>query len=143
MFLQELGRIEAEAFLTLASEMIEDDGIVSVEEDDLLEQYQHELNIPDFTYDAAACNAARNTLGNLDDVTKRKVYMELYSIAICDHFEDVSERMTMNALRDALGLDDHICSALETCVYDLYSVYAEIDNALQLEPSPIRVELPK
>jgi hypothetical protein len=67
----------------------------------------------------------------------------LYSIAICDHFEDVSERMTMNALRDALGLDDNICSALETCVYDLYSVYAEIDNALQLEPSPIRVELPK
>ena len=39
MFLQELGKIEAEAFLTLASEMIEDDGIVTVEEDQLMEQY--------------------------------------------------------------------------------------------------------
>lgn len=140
MFLQELGRIEAEAFLTLASEMIEDDGIITLEEDHLIEQYMRDLRIPDFSYDAAACNAARDTLAQLDEVLKRKVYMELYSIAISDHFEDVSERITMNALRDAFQLDAHICSALETCVSDLYSVYAEIDQALKLEPSPIHVE---
>ncbi len=141
MFLQELGKIEAEAFLTLANEMIEDDGIVSAEEDGLIERYQMELNCPGFSYDAAACNAARNTLAELDDITKRKIYMELYSIAICDNFEDKTERMTLNALRDAFQLDAHICSALESCVFDLYSVYTEIDRALQLEPSPIHVEV--
>lgn len=141
MFLHELGKIEAEAFLTLASEMIEDDGLVSEEEDKLMAQYQAELNCPSFSYDCAACNAARDTLAQLDDITKRKVYMELYSIAVCDNFEDKSERISLNALRDALGLDGHICSALESCVCDLYSVYAEIDRALGLEPSPIHVKV--
>ena len=141
MFLQELGKIEAEAFLTLASEMIEDDSIVTAEEEQLMEKYMNELRVPDFSYDEAACNAARALLSELDDVLKRKVYMELYSIAICDHFEDVTERLTMNKLRDSFGFDDHICCALETCVCDLYSVYAEIDNALQVPPSPIHVEV--
>lgn len=141
MFLHELGKFEAEAFLTLANEMIEDDGIVSEEEDKLMSQYQKELGVTSFSYDCAACNAARNTLAQLDDITKRKVYMELYSVAICDNFEDKTERISLNALRDALGLDGHICSALEACVFDLYSVYAEIDRALALEPSPIHVEV--
>ena len=140
MFLHELGKIEAEAFLTLASELIEDDGIVEAAEAKLISQYQRDLHCPTFSYDPAACNAARNTLAQLDDLTKRKVYMELFSVAICDNSEDKTERISLNALRDAFELDSHICGALEACVYDLYSVYSQIDRALTLEPSPMHVE---
>ena len=42
LFLHEFERIEAEAFLTLAAEMIEEDGIVTAEEDALLEKKKAE-----------------------------------------------------------------------------------------------------
>ncbi len=135
MFLQELGPIEAEAFLTLACEMIEDDGIICLEENDLLDQYQKELGITGFSFDPTAAAAARHTLAQLDEVAKRKVYMELFSIAVCDCEEDVTERITLTSIRDALALSPHVCSELESCVYDLYSVYDEIEEALELDLS--------
>lgn len=140
MFLHEFDRIEAEAFLTLASELIEDDGIITADEDKKLAEYARALGVRDFVYDAAACAAARDTLAQLNEVSKRKVYMEMYSFAICDGFEDPSERLSLNMLRDALELDAHICSLLESGVRDLYSVYEQIEDALGAEPAPVRVE---
>lgn len=140
LFLHEFARIEAEAFLTLASEMIEEDGIVTAEEDALLAEYAASLRVPGFTYDAAAAAAARDTMAQLNEVSKRKVYMELYTFAICDGFEDPSERRALNELREALELDAHICRKLETCARDLYGIYAEIENVLGAEPSPVKVE---
>ena len=140
LFLHEFERIEAEAFLTLASEMIEEDGIVTAEEDALLAEYAASLKVPGFTYDAAAAAAARDTMAQLNEVSKRKVYMELYSFAVCDEFEDPAERRALNELREALGLDAHICSKLEACAQDLFSVYGAIEEALTAEPSPIVVE---
>ncbi|MBQ9906640.1 MAG: hypothetical protein IJM46_07705 [Oscillospiraceae bacterium] len=140
LFLHEFARIEAEAFLTLASEMIEEDGIVTAEEDALLAEYAASLRVTGFTYDAAAAAAARDTMAQLNEVSKRKVYMELYTFAICDGFEDPSERRALNELREALDLDAHICHKLETCARDLYGVYAEIEDVLGADPSPVRVE---
>lgn len=140
LFLHEFERIEAEAFLTLAAEMIEEDGIVTADEDALLEEYAEGLGIRGFVYDAAASAAARDTMAQLNEVSKRKVYMELYSFAIVDGVEDPSERRALNELREALALDAHICRKLETCVRDLYSVYNAIEEALGAEPSPIVVE---
>jgi uncharacterized membrane protein YebE (DUF533 family) len=138
--LHQLNPIEAEAFLTLASELIEDDGVITAEEDALLEEYKEALRQPTFTYDPAATAMARDTLAQLNEVSKRKVYMELYSFAICDEFEDPAERRALNELREALGLDAHICSKLEACAQDLFSVYNSIEEALTAEPSPIVVE---
>ena len=140
LFLHEFERIEAEAFLTLASEMIEEDGVVTAEEDALLADYAEALGVFSFTYDPAAAAAARDTMAQLNEVSKRKVYMELYSFAICDEFEDPAERRALNELREALGLDAHICSKLEACAQDLFSVYGAIEEALTAEPSPIVVE---
>lgn len=140
LFLHEFERIEAEAFLTLASEMIEEDGIITAEEDALLTEYAVALGVPGFTYDAAAAAAARDTMAQLNEVSKRKVYMELYTFAICDEFEDPSERRALNELREALDLDAHICHKLEVCARDLFGVYAEIENVLSADPSPIKVE---
>lgn len=136
MFISEFGRIEAEAFLTIASELVEEDGIVSAEEDSLLEEYKNAFGIPDFSYDSAAEAAARDTLAQLNETGKRKVYMEIFSFAVCDHFEHPSERRTLNELRDALGLDPRIVRKLEECVVDLNSVYAEIERALEEPAEP-------
>lgn len=140
LFLHEFERIEAEAFLTLASEMIEEDGVVTAEEDALLSEYAKALGIYGFTYDAAAAAAARDTLAQLNEVSKRKVYMELFSFAICDGVEDPAERRALNELRESLGLDHHIAGKLEDCAQDLFDVYDEIEDALGAEPSPINVE---
>ncbi len=140
LFLHEFERIEAEAFLTLAAEMIEEDEIVTAEEDALLMEYAAALRLPSFTFDAASTAAARDTMAQLNEVSKRKVYMELYMFAICDEFEAPSERRALNELRDALELDAHICNKIETCVRDLCSVRAEIEKVLGAAPSPIKVE---
>jgi tellurite resistance protein len=140
LFLHEFERIEAEAFLTLAAEMIEEDGIITAEEDALLDEYAKALGVYGFTYDAAAAAAARDTLAQLNDVSKRKAYMELYSFAICDGVEDPAERRALNELREALGIDEHIAGKLEACAQDLFDVYDEIEDALGADPSPIKVE---
>lgn len=133
MFLKSFGPIEARAFLTLASELIEDDGIIAPEEDVKLTSCAEDLGVKDFVYDPAACAAARDTLAQLNDVSRRKVYFEMYSFAVCDGFEDLSERRSLNLLRDALELDAHICSLIEESVNDLNGVYAQIERALTAE----------
>ncbi len=145
LFLHEFERIEAEAFLTLAAELIEEDGIVTAEEDTLLEEYAAALGVPDFTFDAAAAAAARFTMSQLNETSKRKVYMELYSFALCDGVEAPEERRALNTLRDALELDSHICKRLEECAEDLFAVYDEIEDALGAEPAGVTVtnELPQ
>ena len=140
MFLHQLEEYEANAFLTLAAEMIEDDGEITAEEDALLDEYKEALRCPTFVYDPTACAAARDILAQLNEVGKRKVYMELYNFAICDHFEDPAERRSLNELREAMQLDPHICRVLERCVRDLAGVYAEIERALEAEGSPIVVD---
>jgi len=145
LFLHEFERIEAEAFLTLASEMIEEDGVVTAEEDALLSEYARALGIPSFTFDAAAAAAARFTMSQLNETSKRKVYMEMYSFAVCDGFEAPEERRALNELRDALELDAHICKRLEECAEELFAVYDEIEETLAAEPAAITVknELPQ
>jgi len=64
----------------------------------------------------------------------------MFNFAVCDQFEDPAERRSLNALREALGLDEHITKKLEECVSDLYAVYAEIEHALEVDPSPIVVK---
>lgn len=133
MFLNEFGRIEAEAFLTLASEMIEEDGIVTPEEDAKLNEYIEAFGAQSFTYDAAACAAARDTLAQLNETGKRKVYMELYSFAIVDRFEAPEERRALNDLRDALGLSEEMCDMLEEATQKLYEAYDIIEAALEYQ----------
>ena len=140
LFLHEFEKIEAEAFLTLAAEMIEEDGVVSAEEDALLDEYANALGIIGFTYDAAAAAAARDTMAQLNEISKRKVYMELYSFAVCDGFEAPEERRALNELRDALELDPQICRRLEDCAEALFETYDEIEEVLGAEASPVTVE---
>ena len=136
LFLHEFEKIEAEAFLTLAAEMIEEDGVVTAEEDALLDEYANALGIIGFTYDAAA----RDTMAQLNEISKRKVYMELYSFAVCDGFEAPEERRALNELRDALELDPQICRRLEDCAEALFETYDEIEEVLGAEASPVTGE---
>lgn len=140
MFLHQLNPIEAEAFLTLAAELIEDDGVVAAEEDALLDEYMEVLHQPTFTYDPTATAAARDTMAQLNEVGKRKVYMELFNFAICDRNVDDSERRSLNALRDVMQLDGRICEELEACVRDLYNVYMRIENALEAKEPQVKVD---
>ena len=113
---------------------------MTAEEDAMLSEYAAALGVRGFLYDAAACAAARFTLSQLNEVSKRKVYMEMYSFAIADGFEDPSERRALITLQDALELDTHICTKLEACVIDLYNVYDQIEDALGAAPAPIDVK---
>lgn len=130
MFLEEFGPIEAEAFLTLAAEMIEEDGVATPEENAMLEEYTKALGVIGFTYDAAATAAARDTLAQLNEVSKRKVYMELYCFAMADGVEAPEQRRALNELRDALGLDEVVCARLEFAADELNSAYESIEAAL-------------
>ena len=130
MFLDEFGPIEAEAFLTLAADMIEEDGVVTEEESAMLDEYTRALGVIGFTYDACATAAARDTLAQLNEVSKRKVYMELYQFAMADGVEAPEERMAVNELRDALQLSEEVCEKLELAVNELNAAYVAIDAAL-------------
>ena len=133
MFLDEFGPIEAEAFLTLAADMIEENGIVTEEESAMLEEYTRALGVIGFTYDACATAAARDTLAQLNEVSKRKVYMELYQFAMADGVEAPEERLALNELRDALRLSESVCEKLELAVNELNAAYVAIDAALSAE----------
>ena len=145
LFLHEFEKIEAEAFLTLAADLIEEDGVVTASEDELLDEYAAALGVIGFTFDAAAVAAARDTMAQLNETSKRKVYMELYAFALSDGIETPDERRALNELSDALELNAAICKRLEACADDLFNVYDEIEEVLGAEPSPVAVtnELPQ
>lgn len=140
MFLDEFGPIEAEAFLTLAADMIEEDGVVTEEESAMLDEYTRALGVIGFTYDAAATAAARDTLAQLNEVSKRKVYMELYQFAMADGVEAPEQRLTLNELRDALALSEEVCEKLELAVNELNAAYVAVEDALSVDEEEAEAE---
>lgn len=84
MFLKELKPDQQYAFLELADIVAKADGIVTSEEEKLIQTYESEMQITTGSYQVQGISL-ENILGKFDDAKSRKIaYVEILALAMAD-----------------------------------------------------------
>lgn len=104
MFLKELSRDEAIAFMHLNSELVAADNVVNVEEKKLMEKFFKEMNIEN-ELDTLNLGEALGILKKSTQRVRDIVYFELIRLGLVDSDYRVSEAEFLEDISEDLGID--------------------------------------
>ncbi|MGL5616083.1 MAG: hypothetical protein ACRDD2_07650 [Sarcina sp.] len=104
MFLKELSRDEAIAFMHLNSELVAADNVVNVEEKELMEKFFKEMNI-EKELDTLNLGEALGILKKSTQRVRDIVYFELIRLGLVDSDYRISEAEFLEDISDDLGID--------------------------------------
>ena len=106
MFLGNLAENEKAAFLCLAENIIKADGITSDSETAILNNFIQELHIKD-EKSSLSVEESYNIFADSDELTRRGIYIELFSLAMADNTYDATEKdfLKIVSLRLNLSMD--------------------------------------
>lgn len=134
MFLQNLSIEEKLAYLVIATEVINVDKVLAVEEVQYMQDYMQEMLICDNAADddenLLSFDVAVSVFVNGSRETKLKVYMELYALVICDSIYAEEEKKILRKLQKLFEINDAKERQLENCIDELRKVYKQMENVL-------------
>lgn len=105
MFINELNKKEAVAFLSLVKKLAETDNAFLVEEFTLIKEYIKELNLDDEDYEILNLSDALGSFDNSKSRIKRIVYFELLGLALVDGKYDKEEIKFLNYVAGLLNIN--------------------------------------
>ena len=134
MLLKELNEKEAQAFLKLATEFINVDGKINIQEKQIINKYSKELNIVD-TENLGQVSDAKKVLAEATERVKNIVYFELLGIALVDGEYENTEIDFLEDLSNTFGIDRATKFRYANFYYDIDSMEnlseAELDEKLK------------
>lgn len=132
MFLNELTFKEKEAFVVVAKEVIEANDKIEQSEEELLNNYKNEMNLieDDIKNSMETPKTAKIILAAMGTNKKRKVYMELYALAICDGYYDKEEKTIINEIQSLFEISNSTKIKLQLCTDELNGVYKKISDTV-------------
>lgn len=104
MFINELNKKEAVAFLSLVKKLAEIDNAFLVEEFTLIKEYVKELNLVDEDYELVNLSDAFENFDNSNSRIKTIVYFELLGLALVDGKYDKEEIKFLNYVASLLNI---------------------------------------
>lgn len=131
MFLNELNKEEAMAFVNLISEFAESDNDFAEEEKELISRYKKELHINEGNIQTLSHDEIIKTLEKSSDRIKRIIYFELIGLALIDGEYQENEVDFLDNIAEKLGVSraNKIAFAnyffTYTDIYDLEKVNSE------------------
>jgi len=129
MFLQDLIEDEKAAFLELAHQVAQADGILSEAEDALIAAFAREMDIPAHAL-VPSGERAEKDIGELTAVfrseTSRKIaFMELLALTLSDNDYSPEEKTLLNKIRIGFGFDETHNEKCKAWVRKINEVYRE------------------
>ena len=126
MYLNYLSQEAKGAFWNLALNLIQDEGGIKDEEQQMMLSYQQEMGISDAG--SLRLESVDEAIGKLlaeTDATKRIVFFELLALANVDSDYSEDEREKMDFLQKSLGLSSETIRELESILHEIFHVYAK------------------
>lgn len=130
MYLGSLNEKQKVNFWVLAKKLAHIDGEVSNEELRYFELYAWELGASKEILDSVAATAeeAIEFFGKADSMTKKKVYIELLALALCNDEFHETEVEFMNDMKVTLGIDNETDAFLKTAITQLMETYDKFER---------------
>ncbi len=106
MFLNELNKNEALAFVNLVKKFATVDEVFAKEEEELINDYIEELNLKNLEIANESLEVSVNTLKSSSNRNKNIVFFELVGLALVDGNYDEKEIVFLNNLAKDFGIDE-------------------------------------
>lgn len=123
MYLKDLMQGEKYAFYSIVKYLVTIDGDFSDEEMHLMDEFVQEMqlqkeNIPDISPEDAV-----DMLRFSSPVTRKKVYIELIGVTLCDEYLHVDEKEYLDKIANDFLISDEIRDELFDTVNELLIIY--------------------
>lgn len=131
MFLNQLKLNEKEVFWNVANILARVDGQFTAEEEEMLEQYNLEMQT-DFVYDGTKTDkkALLQMLQDSSRQAKKMIYFELYGLVYADKKYSADEKEMMQEVQKILMLSDADVKELGECVIAILDIYKKLGGIL-------------
>lgn len=133
MFLNEFNKEEQSAFYALANKIVVADEVVDTSEKILLSQFLQEMGVTKKEIDIMTPGAAVEIFQLSSESIRRKAYIELYALSLCDEVLDDKEKDILDELASAFELSNDLVDKLNKCVVELIQLYKEIGDLTSAE----------
>ncbi|MDD6796576.1 MAG: hypothetical protein PUE01_14440 [Clostridiaceae bacterium] len=123
MFLNELNKSEASAFVNVVNEFVRVDNVLAKEEKALVDDYLEELNLTKENIGALSHNEAIEVLTNASERIKSIVYFELVGLALVDGKYEDEEIDFLDEIAEKLGISRAKKIAFANYFFNFTEVY--------------------
>lgn len=130
MFLSELSSLEKRAFYSLALELIRSDGKIMEDEEILLSQFADEMSLDQISVSLIEQEQAFRVFDNSDLSVKKKVFLELFALAMSDEELEKEEIALLDRFSEHIHLSAQETDQIKKCVFRLTEVYRDIAQAV-------------
>ncbi len=127
MFLKSLSKKQKNLFMELAIKAAEANGVVELEEKNMLKSYSMEMEItPFYTSNRNLEDVLQETKAISTESELRVVLFELMGILISDKEFDKTEKAFLNKVSSAFSISQTQCDEMLQLLYDYSSLYQRI-----------------
>lgn len=123
MFLNELNKLEARAFVNIVNEFVRVDNVLAKEEKALVDDYLEELNLTKENIGALSHYEAIEVLANASERIKSIVYFELVGLALVDGKYEDEEVDFLDETAEKLGISRAKKIAFANYFFNFTEVY--------------------
>lgn len=131
MFLNNLSDIQKKLFQKLAIKAVEANGVVEIEEKNMLKCFAIEMNIkPIYDTDISLDNLLTEIIENSDEQILRIFLFETLAIIISDSEFDDDEKEFINKLRLKFGIEKEKVDEMLEVLYEYTKVFNKINSLI-------------
>ena len=130
MFLNKLNKNEKSAFFSIALKMAEADGVTSDDESLLMNEYLNELNCTVNDLNILTIDDALAVFNNSSKRTKKCVYIELYSLSLCDELLSNEENELLFKIIKQFNISNDDVEAINDVLYDITEDYKRLGEII-------------
>lgn len=131
MFLNNLNNIQKNLFQKLAIKAAESNGVVELEEKNMLKCFAIEMNIePFYSTDISMDNLMTEILDNSNEQVLRIFLFEILAIIISDSEFDDKEKKFVDELASRFGISKEKTDEMLEVLYEYLQVYNKINSLI-------------
>lgn len=131
MYLGVFSDEEKSAFFSLAKSLVNSDNVVAENEVALLNQYLVEMGMDITQIIPLSFDESIDVFCHSELTTRRKVYVELFGLAMCDSDFAQEEKELLLTIADKLDISEQAQSDIQNCVIDLLAVYSRMNELVK------------
>ena len=131
MYLNDLMQGEKFAFYSIVKHLVSIDGEFSIEEKNMMEEFLQEMKLSKDQIPEISPKDALDMLSFSTFATRKKIYIELIGVTLCDESLHADEKALMDKIAGDFLIDEKLQEELFTVVKDVFLSMPELDKIRQ------------
>ena len=130
MYLSELMQGEKYAFYSIVKHMVSADGTFSVEELELMQGFLDEMAISENLITEIPLNDAIQMFSYSSEAIRRKVFIELVGVTLCDSFLHENEKILLSSIADSFLISEEEQDEIFEMVQEILKLYSKLQEII-------------